>query len=384
MKTTEPRNPLERRLFAQARAARQPISGSFELTPLCTMDCSMCYVRLSRGEQEAIAPLRTAEEWLSLGMEIRDAGTLFLLLTGGEPLLHPQFREIYLGLQALGLILTVNTNATLIDAQWADFFAAHPPRRLNVTLYGASSATYARLCRFEDGFDRTMHALHLLSQRRLPVKISVSLVRENEHELAQMLAIGRELDMPVHADTYMMPALRERSAARTTESRLSPQGVARAMCSIRRIEEGETGELDFIRRSLQLVRETPPSPETAQPLKCLAGSCSFSVSWQGMLRPCVMLSTPQTDPFSLGFAKAWQQLVQHAEALRLPAVCGGCSLRALCPVCAASAAGEKLDERGAPAFLCRLAEASFAHLQARCAALEAQATPEAQAADRLP
>ena len=53
------------------------------------MACKMCYVRKTKQEQEAIAPLRTAEEWLRLGQTCRDAGMLYLLITGGEPFLRP-------------------------------------------------------------------------------------------------------------------------------------------------------------------------------------------------------------------------------------------------------------------------------------------------------
>lgn len=55
--------------YLHAKAARQgiPLSGTFELTPLCNMNCRMCYVRMSREQQEAIRPLRTAAQWLELG-----------------------------------------------------------------------------------------------------------------------------------------------------------------------------------------------------------------------------------------------------------------------------------------------------------------------------
>ena len=59
--------------------------------------------------------------------QMKEAGTLFVLLTGGELLLYPGFREVYLGLRKMGMILTVNTNGTLLDEGWADFFAQHPP-----------------------------------------------------------------------------------------------------------------------------------------------------------------------------------------------------------------------------------------------------------------
>ena len=35
----------EAALFARAAAGQIPINGSLELTPLCNMNCDMCYVR---------------------------------------------------------------------------------------------------------------------------------------------------------------------------------------------------------------------------------------------------------------------------------------------------------------------------------------------------
>ena len=53
---------VEQALLRAAAASETPLSGSLELTPLCNMNCKMCYVRLSRAEQERLAPLRTAAE----------------------------------------------------------------------------------------------------------------------------------------------------------------------------------------------------------------------------------------------------------------------------------------------------------------------------------
>lgn len=45
---------LEKRMMARAAALGRPINGSLELTPLCTMDCGMCYVRLNRQDMAEI------------------------------------------------------------------------------------------------------------------------------------------------------------------------------------------------------------------------------------------------------------------------------------------------------------------------------------------
>ena len=114
---------VEERLCNTATQKRIPLGGSLELLPLCNMNCDMCYVRLGREEMEQKGRIRSGEEWLELANQMRDAGTLFILLTGGEPLLHPDFRRIYCELKKMGMIVTVNSNGTLIDEEWANFFA---------------------------------------------------------------------------------------------------------------------------------------------------------------------------------------------------------------------------------------------------------------------
>jgi len=122
MHLTEHLNTVERALMAKACLDNTPINGSIELLPLCNMNCDMCYVRLSRDEMESIGRLRSAEEWIDVAKQMQKAGTLFLLLTGGEPLLYPEFKDLFLALQKLGMILTINTNGTLIDEEWVSFF----------------------------------------------------------------------------------------------------------------------------------------------------------------------------------------------------------------------------------------------------------------------
>ncbi len=175
-----------------------PVSGSLELTPLCNMNCRMCYVRLSPRQARA--------------------GVLFLLLTGGGPLLVPGFKELYLALKAEGMVLTLNTNGTLLDEQWADFFARHKPRRVNITLYGADDAAYETLCRCPGGFEKALAAVRLLRARGVDVKLNGSGTPENVGEMDRLYAIARQLDVPMHMDAYMMPggagatALTERTA----------------------------------------------------------------------------------------------------------------------------------------------------------------------------
>ena len=79
-------------LFQKAGAAGVPLSGTFELTARCNLDCRMCYIHRRANDAAALRGEWSAGQWLELASRCRDAGTLLLLLTGGEPLLRPDFR----------------------------------------------------------------------------------------------------------------------------------------------------------------------------------------------------------------------------------------------------------------------------------------------------
>lgn len=364
MESIEAASTIERILIEQAKQGHTPITGSLELLPLCNMNCDMCYVRLSPEEMRQKGRLRTADEWLEVGRQMADSGVLFLLLTGGEPLLFPDFKRLYLELRQMGLILTINTNGTLLDESWADFFGKYKPRRINITLYGADRAAYGQLCHYPEGFERVIRAVSLLRMRHVDVKLSTSVTKVNAADLERMIQMSRDLDVPFRADTYMLPAVRERSKPFQEQSRLAPKEAAKARIFALRHEMGqEVFEQYFhqIKQQMQESESGETEPNEAEPrnMDCLAGSCSFSVNWQGALHPCVILTEPSADVFEVGFAAAWQTVQDELQAIRLNVKCTHCKFRPLCRTCAACALLETGHYDGLPEYMCQYAEESW-------------------------
>ena len=354
METGKGAYTMERMLMARALAGNVPINGSMELLPFCNMNCDMCYVRLSKQEAERQGRIRTGAEWLALGREMAENGVLFLLLTGGEPLMHPDFKEIYLGLKKMGMILTINTNGTLLDEEWADFFAADKPRRINITVYGADADTYESLCHYRQGYEKMKNAVRLLRQRDVDVKLSTSVTPANAHQLSDMLKIAEEMEVPMGVDTYMMPAVREREQSFCLQSRLGPEEAAAKRVEAMKWEYGDAFP-EVARLKLAAVDTCVAGTPEPQPMSCNAGRCSFSVSWQGELHPCVIMTEPGVDVFEAGFQNAWQQVSAGIRSIRLSADCSVCSLRPLCRTCAASALLESGSMDARPEYMCRYA-----------------------------
>lgn len=347
---------LEQRLVLHATRECIPLGGSFELLPLCNMDCRMCYLRLTPEQMRAQGRVRTAQEWLQLAKEARDAGLLFLLLTGGEPFLYPEFAALYRGLGQLGLYLTLNTNGTLITEEMADLLAEQLPRRVNITLYGSSDAVYDRLCGNPDGFSQVMDGIARLKKRRVPIKLNGSLTPENREDLENMQQIARKLELPLQVDSYMYPASRKGMCSFDPASRLTPEEAADGYVRIRGAELSEKEFLELAQAMAECYHNGKDAPweGTAEKIPCRAGRSSFWINWKGNMTPCVFLEQPGIPVFETGFAASWEYIRREQEKMTMPPACSRCGKRAFCTVCGASVYTETGGCSEAPEYVCRM------------------------------
>lgn len=345
----------------RATALRIPLNGTFELTPVCNMNCKMCYVRMSPQEQQAIAPLKTAEEWLALAEACRDAGMLYLLLTGGEVFLRPDFKIILSGLSKMGFVIAINTNGTLIDEETVDWLKNNAPCRINITLYGASDATYARLCGNPHGFTQVVHAIDLLQAAGITVKINLSLTPYNIDDLEAMHAFCTARNLPCRMTAYMFPPSRKDCFTPGENLRFTPEEAADAMAKIELLQRGREA---FLQNNENRVFPVPMDDDcecTTEDgvVRCRAGRCTFWVTWNGKFMPCGLfpLDDKTTDVFQIGFPAAWQEIQEQTDAIRLPARCNECPMHDLCRPCAAICISESGCFDAVPEYRCKMMRA---------------------------
>ena len=127
---------LEFRDRAGLDRRRIPIEGTLETTYRCNLDCAHCYVNQPAGSREERARELSLDRLKALVDEIVAEGCLFVLFTGGEVLVRPDFPELYLYTRSKGLLATIFTNGTLVTEGIADLLAEHRPDRVEISLYG--------------------------------------------------------------------------------------------------------------------------------------------------------------------------------------------------------------------------------------------------------
>lgn len=323
-----------------------PVSGNFELTQRCNFNCKMCYVHDCASKTDSLS----AEDWLSLGAQAKEAGTVFLLLTGGEPLLRKDFSEIYTGLVKMGFLVSINTNGSLLE-NYIDLFKEYPPLRINVSLYGADGTTYKAFCG-SDVFQRVIDGVKKVKELGITVKFNSVFTPENISDFKKIADISKALNIPFKPTTYSYPPVR---LGEVNESRFIPETAAEYINSI---DEYYLDD-EYYRRKLEKILELKKG-ERDNRVHCRAGRASFWITADGIMRPCGMMPSPDSKPLEIGFKNAWEQTKTQTRQIRLPEECLSCKFSGICNVCAAMCIAETGEFNKVPEYICRMTKHLYA------------------------
>ena len=348
IKTTPAGEPLwANYIHRKGAALGLPISGNFELTSNCNFNCKMCYVH-----GDARKDVMSAEDWIELGRAARDAGMVFVLLTGGEPLTRKDFKKIYTALIEMGLLVSINTNASLIDDDMFEFLVKHPPLRMNISLYACSNEVYTELCG-KSACDVVKHNIRRLHDAGIGVKINASITPYNASEIEGIYDFGKEVGVPVQATTYMYPPVRvDESFYGRSPARFEAEEAALQMLRCR--EQYLSPEQ--LRRSASAIMpdEENCGSDVSEGMRCRAGRTSFWVTWDGRMLPCGMFPHQGYSVREIGFEGAWNEVKNFTSKILMPKECTNCPKKERCSVCAASCFAETGRSDVCPEYICRL------------------------------
>ena len=348
-------SPLVDYLYQKADAIGIPLSGTFELTPCCNMNCKMCYVRLSKEEMNQRGRELTTKEWIELAEKARERGMLFLLLTGGEPFLRNDFRELYEAFREMGLVISINSNGTLLNQEFVSWLSNRKPARMNITLYGASDDTYGRLCKNPKGFTQVTRALELLKEADIPVKLNCSLTPYNVEDMEKIQQFALEHEYPIQTATYMFPQIRKDILKAGQCHRFSASETAKVTARLEYLRNGKNRFEEHCQNILLGKKSNLEKKDCVvegEEIRCRAGSSSFWITWEGKMLSCGLLPTPCYDLFEYGFSKSWEQLKRAVREIRLPMECAVCKDKDICHTCAAMVLAETGDFKIKPQYRC--------------------------------
>jgi MoaA/NifB/PqqE/SkfB family radical SAM enzyme len=305
----------------------QPLSVHLELTYACNWRCLFCY-----NPRHFDKSRMSLAEWVEVLDDLRALGTLWVTLTGGEALAHPEFLQIARAARERRLAVKVFTNGSLIDEAMADALAALPPAAVEISLHGSTAEVHERTTAKAGSFEAALAGFARLKQRGVPLLLKVPLTRWNEHELDELVALSERLGAPLRIDPKITP--RDDGDRAPLQHAASKQGNERLMRML-----VARGQLPHARRE----------PDGAN---CGIGRLTLAVDPEGNVYPCIQWrARSMGNVRKVRLKHMWagsQARLEAAEASRaanaaLVAAGGALASFPYCPALAMQSTGDPLQ-----------------------------------------
>jgi radical SAM protein with 4Fe4S-binding SPASM domain len=219
------------------------------------------------------------KEYLRIVDEFVNLGGIFLLLTGGEPLLRKNilFETIkhardYMQIERI----VVDTNGVLLTEKDAQLFAKYDVD-VGVSLDGATPATHDFI-RGKGTYDKTIRSIKMLVNEGVKVTTGTTLMKPNFEEVENILRLDKELG--VHSANFTL--LKVYGRAKENEKQIAPS-VDENLSAVKKILE--TSKEIQIKTSIEEMELGLKKLERAKDL-CGAGTKVLSISANGDVYPC--------------------------------------------------------------------------------------------------
>ncbi len=335
------------------RDMRLPLEGSIDLTYRCNNACRHCWVRLGVNAPEERDEL-SFDEIRHIADEARAMGTRSWSISGGEPMLRPDFADIFEYLTAKTKTYSLNTNGTLITPAIAQLLRRKGSKM--VALYGATAEIYDRVAMHPGGFERAIQGFRYLQEAGAGFTVQLIPMRDNWHEWEQMQALANSLSKSVRIGAAWLYKTACGSAARNAEidrQRLDPRIVVELDQPIPNEE------------NRQDVSDRKHLGDDCLFTGCIADRSSFHINPYGKMTFCSYIQDPSFlyDLRNGTFQEGWEvflpSLVGKAHGGKeYLENCAACDLRADCKWCPAYGYLEHGRFSAPVEYLCAIAKES--------------------------
>ncbi len=342
-----PYSTFAERIDSRLSLEQTPIEGSLELTFRCNLRCAHCYVNEPRGDVRARRQELSAAEIARITDEVVDLGCLWMLLTGGEPLIRPDFLGIYLRMKRKGLLVTLFTNGSLITPSIADVLAEWPPFTVEVSIYGSTQAVHEGITGILGSYRQCIRGIELLLERKLRLHLKTIPMILNCTDIENMRALATAYGLEFRWDPLVNCRV---------DGTGDPKALRLPADQIVVLDQHDSKRAAGFRKEYSKEARAESSSGL---FNCNAYRHSFHIDPYGNLLPCMMVRWPayslREGSFRQGWYETFPAMRNRARTRSLP--CDTCRLAVACDYCVGWAQVETGDSEGNVPFLCEVAHA---------------------------
>ncbi len=170
--------PLQKKLSLNPSPSPSLRYLELQITNRCNLQCRHCYI--GEGSQEDLS----RKQIQKVLVEFEEIQGLRLLLSGGEPLVHPYFWEVNDVLGDYPFRSVLLSNGTLISRKVARKLRVH---EVQISLDGMKEGHES--LRGKETFEKTIHAIDYLHEADIRVSVATMIHRRNLPEFDQLASL---------------------------------------------------------------------------------------------------------------------------------------------------------------------------------------------------
>lgn len=323
---------------------RYPISGTIELTERCNYTCQHCFINKPANDLTARQTEMSTAQVKSVIDQLADAGTLFLLITGGEPLIRSDFLEIFRYARQKGMIITLFTNGSLLTDEIAASLAEYGIRGIEISIYGVTPGTFEAVTRSSGSFERCMRGIDSALKYKLPLSLKTFVMTINQHELGQMRTIAEKYHLKFRFDSMLWPRIDHTGNGHHLQLNIK---------EMIKLDLEDPERLNTWRELMQKHEGEKINSELI--FHCGAAYQSFHIDAIGNLSPCAMVRRPCYNILKSNFSTAWEKLGEVRDLKRTKkSECVDCPYVILCNHCTGWSQNVMDDLETPVPFICEL------------------------------
>lgn len=288
-----------RQLYAETKKIsslpRLPLEGKIDLTYRCNNNCRHCWLRVAPNAPQKEEEL-TFEEIKDIVGQARRLGTKKWSISGGEPMLRPDFPEIFDYITSHSISYSINTNGTLITPAIARLMKRKGTKM--VAVYGATAEVHDHITRNPGSFAAMLRGFAYLKEADASFIAQLIPMKDNYHQFEQMVALAKSLSKHYRIGApwlYLSSCGDPKINAEIKSQRLSPRDVI---------------ELDKPNLSYDGCGERRPGDRRLF-AACIAHRRDFHIDPYGKMSFCVFIKDPalRYDLRSGSVADAWDNFI---------------------------------------------------------------------------
>ena len=252
-----------------------------DITSECNERCIHCYIPNGIKNKAIHIPLKVFCRLIDEFIELGGNG---IVLSGGEPLMHPAIFDIlhYCGMKSLDI--AVFSNLTLLDEKIIDAMKSANVRLVQVSVYSTNPIVHDSITNKRGSLVKTLSAIKQLQSSGLDVQIACPVMLQNKNEVSNVMRYAKENNISLRTNSLIFPTF-DGNDSFVKSSALTIEQKRTLICDMMATDKDYTKDvlMELNNNSDELYND-PKSFLNSN--LCGAGINSCSITVDGNVCPC--------------------------------------------------------------------------------------------------